>query len=81
MTQAMGAAGVEKSIVEGVLEALSDKHAQLDLNLQGMSIRLPNLGMSMEFNGTVTVTAHFRDLTADEKKASAAKNVTMMSKA
>jgi len=80
MAQAKSAAEVEKSIFEGILEALSDKHAQLDVNLQGMSIRLPNLGMSVEFNGLVTVTAHFRDMTEDEKKAAAAKNVALMSK-
>ncbi len=80
MAQSRGAAEVEKSLFEGILEALSDKHSQLDINLQGMSIRLPNLGMSVEFNGLVTVTCHIRDITEDEKKASAAKNVALMSK-
>ena len=70
----------EKSIIEGVLEALSDKHSELDINLQGMSIRLPGLGMSVECNGHIALTAHVRDITEDEKKASASRNVSLMSK-
>jgi hypothetical protein len=80
MVQTKSAAEVEKSLFGGILEALSGKHSQLDINLQGMSIRLPNLGMSVDLNGLVTVTCHIRDITEDEKKASAAKNVTLMSK-
>jgi hypothetical protein len=74
-------AGVEKSIVVEFLEALSDKHTQIDVNLQGMKIRFPNTGIDVEFNGLVTVTSHVRDLTEDEKKASASKNVGLMTKA
>ena len=74
------AAEAEKSLIEGVIEALSDKHSQLDINLQGMSVRLPSLGLSVECNGLVTLTAHLRDITDDEKKASATKNVAQMAK-
>jgi hypothetical protein len=80
MAQAKSAAEGKESLFGGILEALSDKHSQLDINLQGMSIRLPNLGMSVEFSGLVSVTAHIRDITEDEKKASATKNVSLMSK-
>lgn len=78
MSQSKSALEAEKSLVEGILEALSDKHSQLDISLQGMSIKLPNSGIGVELNGLLTVTAHMRDLTEDEKKASAAKNVAMM---
>ena len=80
MAQAKSAEDVEKTLFEGVLQALSDKHSQLEISLEGMSIRLPNLGMSLEFDGLVRVTCHIRDMTEDEKKASAAKNVALMSK-
>ena len=79
MTQSKGAEDA-MNIVEGILEALSDKHSQLDINLQGMSVKFPNLGMSIECNGLVTLTAHMRDITEDEKKASASKNIALMSK-
>ncbi|MDG6958002.1 MAG: hypothetical protein JRN55_04480, partial [Nitrososphaerota archaeon] len=71
MAQSKSASEAEKSVVEGVLEALSDKHSQLDVNLQGMTVKFPNTGIGVEFNGLVTVTAHVRDMTEDEKKASA----------
>ncbi|HXY56485.1 MAG TPA: hypothetical protein VEH01_02615 [Nitrososphaerales archaeon] len=81
MAQSRHAAGVEKSIVADFLEALSDKHSQVDINLQGMNVRFPSTGLSVEFNGLVTVTSHVRDMTEDEKKASASKNVALMAKA
>ena len=74
------AADVEKSLLGGIIEALSDKHSQLDINLQGMSVRFPTIGMSVECSGLITLTAHLRDITEDEKKASASKNITQMSK-
>jgi hypothetical protein len=80
MSQSKGAADTEKTIVEGILEALSDKHSQLDINLQGMSVRFPSVGVSIECNGLITLTAHVRDITEDEKKASASRNVALMSK-
>lgn len=67
-------------MIEGLLEALSDKHSQLDINLQGMSIRFPSVGISVECNGLITLTSHVRDITEDEKKASASRNVALMSK-
>ncbi len=80
MAQSKHATGAEKSIVADFLEALSDKHSQVDINLQGMNVRFPSTGMSVEFNGLVTVTSHIRDITEDEKKASASKNVAMMTR-
>ena len=70
----------ENSIVEGILEALSAKHSQLDINLRGMTIRLPSTGVTVECNGLVTLTAHVRDITEEEKRASASKNVALMKK-
>ncbi len=80
MAQSRHAAGAEKSLVADFLEALSDKHSQVDINLQGMSVRFPSTGISIEFDGLMTVTSHVRDMTDDEKKASASRNVSMMAK-
>ena len=80
MSQYKGAAEVEKSLFAGLLEALSDKHAQVDINLQGMSIKSPRTGIAVELDGMVTVNCHIRELTEGEKKASAARNVALMSK-
>jgi hypothetical protein len=75
------AGGVERGVIAGLLEALADKHSQLDINLQKVTIKLPNMQVGVELDGLVTVTVHMRNLTEDEKKASAAKNVGMMSTA
>jgi hypothetical protein len=80
MGQSKGAAEAEKSVVEGILEALSNKHSQLDISLQGMQVRFPSIGMSIECSGLITLSAHVRDITEDEKRASASKNVAMMTK-
>jgi hypothetical protein len=71
---------VEKGLFEGLFEALADKHSQLDINLQGVNVRLPNAGVTVELNGLLTVSVHLRDLTDDERRASAARNVAIMSK-
>jgi hypothetical protein len=80
MAETRGAGEIEKGILEGLFEALADKHSQLDINLQGLNIKLPSTQLSVELNGLVTLTVHMRDLTEDEKKASAARNVTLMSR-
>ncbi len=66
---------------EGVLETLADKHSQLDISLQNLRVDLPNTRLSVEVNGMVTVTAHVRNLTDDERKASSDRNVALMTRA
>ena len=80
MAETKDVGDVGRGILEGLFEALADKHSQLDINLQGLSVRLPSTQLSVELNGLVTLTVHMRDLTEDEKKASAARNVTVMSR-
>ena len=60
---------------------MANKHSELDLSFQKVSITLPSLRMSVELNGTVTVSVHMRDMTEEEKKALAAKNVEMLTSA
>lgn len=67
-------------MLASILEALSDKHSQIDINLQGMTVKLPRSGVSVELNGLVSITCHIREMTESEKKASAARNVALMSK-
>ena len=70
---------VEKGFFEGLFEALSDKHSQFDVNFQGVTIRFPRIGTSIELNGIVTLTVHWREMTEEEKNASVAKNVALLS--
>jgi hypothetical protein len=65
----------ERGMFERLIEALSDKHSQLDLNFQRVSLRLPGMQqLGVELNGTVTLSVHMRDLTDQEKETFAAKN-------
>ncbi len=73
-------ADVEKGLLAGLIEALADKHSQVDLNFQKVSLRLPGMQqIGLELNGTVTLSVHMRDLTDQEKQALATKNVAMVS--
>ncbi|MDG7000868.1 MAG: hypothetical protein JRN15_17380 [Nitrososphaerota archaeon] len=77
-----GAEEIGNTLISGLIQALADKHSQLDVNFQKTGIRI--LGMQqlgVELNGVISVTVHMRELTEDEKKASASKNVAMMATA
>jgi hypothetical protein len=67
-----------ESLVEGLIDALADKHSQIDINFQNTNIRIPGMQMSIELNGLITLTSHIRALTEEEKKASASKNIALM---
>ncbi len=68
-------------MLAGLLEALANKHSELDLNFQRVSVTLPNVRMSVELNGMITVSVHMRDMTEEERKALSAKRVEMLSTA
>lgn len=70
---------MEKGVLGGVLESLANKHSKLELNFEKVTVTLPNVRMSLELNGTVTLSVHMREMTEEEKKALAAKNVAMLS--
>ncbi len=76
--QRSGWGDVERGIFEGVFEALANKHSQLDINFQKTAVRVPGFPASVELNGVVTISVHMRELTEEEKKASAQRNVALM---
>lgn len=67
-----------QGLFEGLIEALANKHSQLDINFKNTSVRFPGIQASCELNGLVTVTVHIRELTEEEKQASAGRNVALM---
>jgi hypothetical protein len=79
-TEGNNGVNVEKGLLEGFIEALADKHSQLDVNFQSVSIKIPGMRLGVELNGLITVSVHMRELTDEEKKSSAARNVAIMSK-
>jgi hypothetical protein len=80
-TQERITGGLDRGMLAGLLEALANKHSELDLNFQKVSVTLPNVRMSVELNGTITVSVHMRDMTEEETKALSAKRVEMLSTA
>ena len=74
-------AEAEKGLFEGLVEALANKHSQLDLNFQNVNVRLPGMQqIGVELNGTVTVSVHLREMTDQEREALAAKTVAAVAK-
>lgn len=67
-----------QGIFQGLIDALANKHSQLDINFKNTSVRIPGLQASCELNGLVTLTVHIRELTEEEKEASAGRNVALM---
>jgi hypothetical protein len=73
-------ADVEKGLFEGLIEALANKHSQLDLNFRQVNLRLPGMQqVGVELNGTISLTVHMRELTDEEKQALSARNGGMIS--
>ena len=70
---------IGNGLIAGLVQALADKHSQLDINFQKTGVRILGLQQfGVELNGVVSVTVHMRDLTEEEKRASATKNVALM---
>jgi hypothetical protein len=66
---------ISKGLVEGVIDALTDKHSQLDLRLRALTLSLGDSRLSLKLSGDVTVAVHLRDLSEEEKAAHVASAV------
>ncbi len=66
---------VSKGLVEGLIEALSDKHSQVDIRLQDLTMNLGGSRVAVKVSGAITVAVHMRDLTPPEKEAHVASNL------
>lgn len=69
---------VSKGMVEGIIEALSDKHSQLNLRFQNLAVNLGGTRMGIQLTGGITMSVHLRDLTEAEKDAHAAANLAII---
>jgi len=74
-----GVDGMGNGLFAGLFEALANKHSKLDLNFQKVTVALPNVRMSVELNGVITLSVHMRDMTQEEQRALAEKNVQLIS--
>jgi hypothetical protein len=62
-----------------MMEALSNRHGQMDIHLDHLTLRLPFTQRTVELNGTVTVSVHLRELSDKERSAHVAKQVRTLS--
>ncbi|PSN83272.1 hypothetical protein B9Q13_03605 [Candidatus Marsarchaeota G2 archaeon ECH_B_SAG-G16] len=68
----------EKGLFEGLIEALSDKHSQLDIRINGLTLSFEGIPLSIELNGMISLSVHMRDLTDEEKQAYVQHNVSSL---
>ncbi|HYK93273.1 MAG TPA: hypothetical protein VEY07_04430 [Thermoplasmata archaeon] len=64
-----------EAFVSGLVGALANKHGQMDIRLDKVSLGIPGSPLGVELNGTVSVVVHMRDLTDEERKAHITRNV------
>jgi hypothetical protein len=60
---------ISKGLLEGVIDAMTDKHSQVDLHLRGLKLSLGDTDLAVKLTGDVSVSVHLRDLTDQEKAA------------
>jgi hypothetical protein len=70
----------EPNLFQDFVEAFSQRHGQVDIRLDHVSLRLPLLRENVELNGTISVSVHMRELTEKEKQARIAKEVRALSR-
>ena len=58
-----------------MVEALANRHGEVDIRLEHLNLRLPLMRESLELNGAITVSVHLRELSEKEKAARIAKEV------
>ena len=71
--------GVEKGLLEGLISALANKHAEIELNFDRTALRFPAMQMSMELSGSIILSVHMRDMSEDERRALASKKIAAVS--
>jgi hypothetical protein len=70
----------ESNFFQDFVQAIADRHGEMDIRLEHVSLRIPLLRESIEVNGTISVSMHVRDLTEKEKQARVAKELRVLSR-
>jgi len=66
------------NLLVDMVEALSDRHGELDIRLEHLALRMPMIPDVIELNGQITVSLHLRELSDKEKSARAAKEIRLL---
>ena len=71
---------IDPKLIEGLIEALANKHSEVDLNFQRVTLRVPGMQqIGIELNGTISLSVHMHDMSEEERRAISAKRVELMS--
>ena len=65
----------DSNLFADLVEAISDRHGELDIRLEHLTLKLPLVPDTIELNGVITVSAHMRDLTDKENAARVSKEI------
>ena len=52
-----------------LVEALANRHGEVDVHLEHLTLRVPMIREPIELSGTVTVSVKFRELSDRERQA------------
>lgn len=80
MVPPAAATPADSNIFQDFVQAIADRHGEVDIRLEHLSLRLPLIRESLELNGTISVSVHMRELTDKEKQARVAKEVRTLSR-
>jgi len=69
----------DSNLFQDFVQAIADRHGEVDIRLEHLQLRLPLLRESVELNGTITVSVHMRQLTEKEKQARVAREIRVLS--
>jgi hypothetical protein len=64
----------------GLMEALSNRHGEMNIRLEHVTLRLPMVPEAFELNGMLTVSVHLRELSEKEKDARVSKEVRVLAR-
>jgi len=67
------------NIFDGVITALANKHAQVDLIFNHTSLRVAGTGVGIQLDGSMSLLIETRDMTEEENKALASRHVSSLS--
>jgi len=69
------APGHEPNLFLDLVEAIANRHGEIDLRLDHVSLKLPVIREQIEVNGSISISVHLRELTDKERTASAAREI------
>ena len=65
-------------MVEGIIVALANKHSELNVEFNDLALNLGGTPVVVRLSGGMTMTAHIRDMSAEERNAHAAHTVAAL---